>query len=172
MIVSTTPSRRIRCSQFAKCVSGSRSLENTLSESSITTTRSTVLTQGALIGGNCGSQLLLAKPYFLDTLIDFVQTEALLKCSTCDHQKQGELRLFYPHAVFNMGGATHSHILFFPWCNRTQWAWVSSLQGLHDHTQTHQTKGRFTHSMTFPCHAHTIPLPCRDTKGLECVFPI
>jgi hypothetical protein len=59
--------------------------------------------------------LLLAKPYFLDTLIDFVQMKALLKGSTCDHQQQGELRVFYPYAVFNMVGATHSHVLFFPW---------------------------------------------------------
>jgi hypothetical protein len=71
-IVPTTSSRRIRRAQFGKihehnsayiyiyiymcvcvhnCVHGSRSLENTLSESSITTTRSTVLTQSALIEG-------------------------------------------------------------------------------------------------------------------------
>ena len=33
-------------------------------------------------------------------------------------------------------------------------------------------KGRFTHSMPCPCHAHAVPLPCRAAKGLECVFPI
>jgi hypothetical protein len=22
------------------------------------------------------------------------------------------------------------------------------------------------------CRAHAVPLPCRETKGLECVFPI
>jgi hypothetical protein len=33
-------------------------------------------------------------------------------------------------------------------------------------------KGRFTHSMSCPCRAHAIPLPCRAAKGLECVFPI
>jgi len=22
------------------------------------------------------------------------------------------------------------------------------------------------------CRAHAVPLPCRDAKGLECVFPI
>jgi hypothetical protein len=26
--------------------------------------------------------------------------------------------------------------------------------------------------MLFPCHAYALPLPCRATKGLECVFPI
>ena len=35
-----------------------------------------------------------------------------------------------------------------------------------------ETKGRFTHSMPCPCRAHAVPLPCRDAKGLECVFPI
>ena len=34
------------------------------------------------------------------------------------------------------------------------------------------SKGRFTHSMPFPCRAHAVPLPCRAAKGLECVFPI
>ena len=33
-------------------------------------------------------------------------------------------------------------------------------------------KGRFTHSMPFPCRAHAVPLPYRAAKGLECVFPI
>ena len=33
-------------------------------------------------------------------------------------------------------------------------------------------KGRFTHSMQFPCRAHSVPLPCRAAKGLEFVFPI
>ena len=33
-------------------------------------------------------------------------------------------------------------------------------------------KGRFTHSMPFPCRAHAVPLPCRAAKCLECVFPI
>ena len=33
-------------------------------------------------------------------------------------------------------------------------------------------KGRFTHSMPFPCRPHAVPLPCRAAKGLECVFPI
>jgi hypothetical protein len=23
-----------------------------------------------------------------------------------------------------------------------------------------------------PCRAHAVPLPCREAKGLECVFPI
>ena len=35
-----------------------------------------------------------------------------------------------------------------------------------------QTKGRFTHSMPFPCRARAVPLPCRAAKSLECVFPI
>ena len=35
-----------------------------------------------------------------------------------------------------------------------------------------QPKGRFTHSMPFPCRADAVPLPCRATKGLEYVFPI
>ena len=26
--------------------------------------------------------------------------------------------------------------------------------------------------MPWPCRAHTVPLPCRAAKGLECVFPI
>jgi hypothetical protein len=30
-------------------------------------------------------------------------------------------------------------------------------------------KGRFTHSMPWPCRAHAIPLPCRAAKGLECL---
>ena len=34
------------------------------------------------------------------------------------------------------------------------------------------TKGRFTHSMPFQCRAHAVPLSCRATKGLQCVFPI
>ena len=34
------------------------------------------------------------------------------------------------------------------------------------------SKGRFTHSTPFPCRAYAVPLPCRATKGLECVFPI
>jgi hypothetical protein len=34
------------------------------------------------------------------------------------------------------------------------------------------TRGRFTHSMPFPCRAHAVPLPCRAAKCLECVFPI
>jgi hypothetical protein len=33
-------------------------------------------------------------------------------------------------------------------------------------------KGRFTHSVPFPCRAHAFPLPSRAAKGLECVFPI
>ena len=33
-------------------------------------------------------------------------------------------------------------------------------------------KGRFTHSMPFPCRTHAVPLPCRAAKSLECVFPI
>ena len=33
-------------------------------------------------------------------------------------------------------------------------------------------KGRFTHSMPFPCREYAVPLPCRAAKGLECVFPI
>ena len=33
-------------------------------------------------------------------------------------------------------------------------------------------KGRFTHSMPFPCRAHAVPLPCRAAKGLEFAFPI
>ena len=37
---------------------------------------------------------------------------------------------------------------------------------------TDAAKGRFTHSMPFPCRAHAVPLPCRAAKGLECVFPI
>ena len=32
-------------------------------------------------------------------------------------------------------------------------------------------KGRFTHSMPFPCLVHAVPLQCRAAKGLECVFP-
>ena len=31
-------------------------------------------------------------------------------------------------------------------------------------------KGRFTHSMSFPCRSPAVP--CRAAKGLECVFPI
>jgi hypothetical protein len=140
-IVPTTSLRRIRRAQFANyivylysyiyatyvylfqliiedlqnCVHESWSLENTVSESSINRPRSTVLTRNTRIGGNCGNTLLPAKPYFLDTLIDFVQMEALLNGSTCDHQWQGKLRLFYPHSMFNMGVATHCHILFYPW---------------------------------------------------------
>ena len=34
------------------------------------------------------------------------------------------------------------------------------------------SKSRFTHNLSFPCRAHAIPLPCRATKSLECVFPI
>jgi hypothetical protein len=30
-------------------------------------------------------------------------------------------------------------------------------------------KGRFTHSIPFPCRAHAVPLPCRVAKGLECL---
>ena len=33
-------------------------------------------------------------------------------------------------------------------------------------------KGRFTHSMPFPCRTHAVPLPRRAAKGLECAFPI
>ena len=35
-----------------------------------------------------------------------------------------------------------------------------------------QVKGRFTHSMPFPCRGLAVPLPCRAAKGLENVFPI
>jgi len=35
-----------------------------------------------------------------------------------------------------------------------------------------QLKGRFTHNMPCPCHAHAVPLPCRAAKLLKCVFPI
>jgi hypothetical protein len=31
------------------------------------------------------------------------------------------------------------------------------------------SKGRFTHSMPFPCRAHAVPLPCRAAKGFECL---
>jgi hypothetical protein len=41
---------------------------------------------------------------------------------------------------------------------------------IKEHSQ--HSKGRFTHSMPFPCRAHAAPLPCRAAKGLECVFPI
>ena len=34
------------------------------------------------------------------------------------------------------------------------------------------SEGRFIHSMPCPCRAHDVPLPCRDGKGLECLFPI
>ena len=34
------------------------------------------------------------------------------------------------------------------------------------------SKGRFTHSIPFPCRAHAVPLPCRAAKCLEYVFPI
>ena len=34
-----------------------------------------------------------------------------------------------------------------------------------------QSKVRFTHSMPCPCRAHTVLLPCRAAKALECVFP-
>ena len=34
------------------------------------------------------------------------------------------------------------------------------------------TKGRFTHSISCPCQAHAVPMPCRAAKCLECVFPI
>ena len=37
---------------------------------------------------------------------------------------------------------------------------------------TESRKGRFTHSMPCPCHAHAVPLPCRAAKCLEYVFPI
>ena len=35
-----------------------------------------------------------------------------------------------------------------------------------------RNKGRFTHSMPFPCRTHAVPLPWVAAKGLECVFPI
>ena len=35
-----------------------------------------------------------------------------------------------------------------------------------------KSKGRFTHSLPFPCRTHAVPLPCRAAKRLECVFPI
>jgi hypothetical protein len=38
--------------------------------------------------------------------------------------------------------------------------------------QSCNSKGQFTHTMPFPCLAHAVPLPCRATKGLDCVFPI
>ena len=34
------------------------------------------------------------------------------------------------------------------------------------------SKGRFAHSMPFPCRAHAVPVPCRAAKCLECVLPI
>ena len=34
------------------------------------------------------------------------------------------------------------------------------------------SKGRFTHSMPFPCRSHAVSLPCHAAKGLECVFSI
>ena len=36
----------------------------------------------------------------------------------------------------------------------------------------HYSKGRFTNSMPCPCRAHAVPLPCRASEGLECVFSI
>ena len=30
-----------------------------------------------------------------------------------------------------------------------------------------ESKGRFTHSMQWPCSAHAIPLPCRAAKGFR-----
>ena len=39
-------------------------------------------------------------------------------------------------------------------------------------TVVEATKGRFTHSMLFQCRAHSVPLPFRAAKGLECVFLI
>jgi len=48
-----------------------------------------------------------------------------------------------------------------------------SAQLSESYLTTHNThKGRFTHSMPFPCSAHAVPLPCRAAKSLECVFPI
>jgi hypothetical protein len=44
-------------------------------------------------------------------------------------------------------------------------------------TNTHEVsrptpEGRFAHSVPCPCRPHTVLLPCRAAKGLECVFPI
>jgi len=70
----------VKTEHLQNCVHGFCSLESTLSENFITTSRSRALTQSAITkGGNCRSQLLVEKPYFLDTLLDFVQMEALLK---------------------------------------------------------------------------------------------
>ena len=51
----------------------------------------------------------------------------------------------------------------YPWT----WSW-------HDakNPTLQQSIGRFTHSMPCPCCASVVPLTCRATKGLECVFPI
>jgi hypothetical protein len=34
------------------------------------------------------------------------------------------------------------------------------------------TKGRFTHTMLFPCHSPAVPQPSRSANALDCVFPI
>jgi hypothetical protein len=33
-----------------------------------------------------------------------------------------------------------------------------------------QHKSKFTHTMLFPCRAHSLPLPCRATNGSDCVL--
>jgi hypothetical protein len=32
--------------------------------------------------------------------------------------------------------------------------------------------GRLKADSHIACRAHAVPLPCREAKGLECVFPI
>ena len=124
----TKSSRRSRRAQFAKCnmclsvsvkiehlqncVHGSCSLENTLSESSITTSRSRVLKQSAIIGGNYGSQFLVEKPYFLHTLLDFVQMEALLKAVRATTTSKESSDCFTHMQCLNGWCYTQPHFVF------------------------------------------------------------
>ena len=40
------------------------------------------------------------------------------------------------------------------------------------HSESKGTKKALKADSHIACRAHTVPLPCRAAKGLECVFPI